>query len=152
MHRLTNKLRELLLGGTSHHELALTIALGAALGTIPILGVTTLLCGAAALALRLNLPLIQTVNYLVYPLQLAAYIPFLMAGARVLDPGRQELTLGAVYSMIQKDLGGTVQELFWANLGAVLLWAALALPLGGALYFGLRRIMRNLHRNPQPAS
>ena len=41
--------------GVTPEKLALTVALGLVLGIFPILGATTLLCGAAAIALRLKL-------------------------------------------------------------------------------------------------
>lgn len=66
--------------GITPEKIALTIALGAVLAVFPILGSTTLLCGLAAWALRLNQPIIQLVNYLCYPLQFALLIPFWRAG------------------------------------------------------------------------
>jgi uncharacterized protein (DUF2062 family) len=46
-------------------KISLCIALGFALGVFPVLGMTTLLCAFSAFALRLNLPAIQVVNFLV---------------------------------------------------------------------------------------
>src|SRR5256885_328582 len=56
--------------GITPEKIALTLALGAALGIFPILGASTLLCAIAGIWLRLNQPVIQLTNYLVYPLQL----------------------------------------------------------------------------------
>ena len=56
--------------GMSRKRVSLCIALGITPGIFPVLGTTTVLCAAAAILLRLNLPLIQLVNYAVYPLQL----------------------------------------------------------------------------------
>ena len=70
--------------GITPEKIALTIALGGlVLSLFPILGSTTLLCGLAAVVLRLNQPIIQTVNLLAYPLQLALLIPFYRAGERL---------------------------------------------------------------------
>ena len=69
--------------GITPEKIALTLALGGVLGIFPILGATTLLCGVAGVWLRLNQPLIQLVNYLVYPLQLLLLIPFYRAGERL---------------------------------------------------------------------
>lgn len=69
--------------GITPEQVALTIALGAVLGIFPIFGATTVLCGIAGVALRLNQPLIQLVNYLLSPLQLALLIPFYRAGERL---------------------------------------------------------------------
>src|SRR5208283_1264779 len=66
--------------GISPHQLALTLALGFAIGCFPILGVTTAICAVLAVALRLNLPAIQAANYAAMPLQLALVLPFVRLG------------------------------------------------------------------------
>ena len=66
--------------GVSPRRLALTLALGFAVGCIPLVGIPTVLCAALALAFRLNLPAIQAANYAVMPLQLALIVPFVRLG------------------------------------------------------------------------
>ncbi|MGB7265336.1 MAG: DUF2062 domain-containing protein [Terracidiphilus sp.] len=66
--------------GISPRRLALTLALGFAIGCIPVVGIPTVLCAALALALRLNFPAIQAANYVAMPLQLALIIPFMRLG------------------------------------------------------------------------
>lgn len=70
--------------GISPRRLALTLALGFAVGCIPVVGVPTLLCGALALAFRLNFPAIQAANYAVMPLQLFLIVPFVRLGHRLM--------------------------------------------------------------------
>jgi uncharacterized protein (DUF2062 family) len=67
--------------GISPHRLALTLALGFAVGCIPVIGVPTVLCAGIALALRLNLPAMQAANYAAMPLQLLLIAPFVRLGA-----------------------------------------------------------------------
>jgi len=64
----------------SPRRLALTLALGFAIGCIPVIGVPTVLCLGVALALRLNLPAMQVANYVVMPLQLLLIAPFVRLG------------------------------------------------------------------------
>jgi uncharacterized protein (DUF2062 family) len=66
--------------GISPRRLALTLALGFAVGCIPVVGIPTVLCAGLALALRLNLPAIQMANYVAMPLQLALIVPFVRLG------------------------------------------------------------------------
>lgn len=66
--------------GVSPLRLALTLALGFAVGCIPVIGIPTVLCAGLALALRLNLPAIQAANYAAMPLQLALIVPFVRLG------------------------------------------------------------------------
>jgi uncharacterized protein (DUF2062 family) len=69
--------------GISPRRLALTLALGFAIGCIPVVGLPTLVCAAVAVALRLNVPAIQAANYVAMPLQLALIVPFVRLGGRV---------------------------------------------------------------------
>jgi uncharacterized protein (DUF2062 family) len=65
----------LLAEGVTPRKLAMSLALGIVIGLVPILGVSTALCALAAVALRLTMPAIQLVNYLLTPLQLLLIIP-----------------------------------------------------------------------------
>ena len=74
-------------------QLAFTLALGFAIGCIPLLGATTAICALLALVLRLNMPAIQAANWVAMPLQVVLLIPFLRLGqwlfrgqAMVFDP------------------------------------------------------------------
>ena len=66
--------------GMAPRQLAFTLALGFAIGCIPLLGVTTGICAVLALVLRLNMPAIQAANWLAMPLQVVLLIPFLRLG------------------------------------------------------------------------
>jgi uncharacterized protein (DUF2062 family) len=72
--------------GISPRRLALTLALGFAVGCIPVVGIPTVLCAALALALRLNLPVIQMANYIAMPLQLILIVPFVRLGRWLVPP------------------------------------------------------------------
>ncbi len=61
-------------------RLAFTLALGFAIGCIPLVGVTTGICAVVALILKLNMPAIQAANWIAMPLQLALLYPFLRLG------------------------------------------------------------------------
>ena len=66
--------------GMAPRQLAFTLALGFAIGCIPLLGVTTAICALVALTLRLNMPVIQAANWVAMPLQVVLLIPFLRLG------------------------------------------------------------------------
>lgn len=66
--------------GISPERLALTLALGFAIGCIPVIGIPTALCVLVALGLRLNVPAIQAANYAAMPLQVALIFPFVRLG------------------------------------------------------------------------
>ena len=66
--------------GITPEKIAMSIALGVVLGTVPILGITTVLCAAAAVAFRLNVAAVQLANWLACPLQIVLLIPFFVMG------------------------------------------------------------------------
>ena len=66
--------------GISPQRLALTLALGFAIGCIPVIGLPTAVCLVVALGLRLNMPAIQAANYAAMPFQIALVFPFVRLG------------------------------------------------------------------------
>jgi uncharacterized protein (DUF2062 family) len=77
---MQEKVLEWLRCGTAPRQLAFTLALGFAIGCIPLLGVTTGICALLAIVLRLNMPAIQAANWVAMPLQVVLLIPFLRLG------------------------------------------------------------------------
>jgi uncharacterized protein (DUF2062 family) len=75
--------------GISPRRLALTLALGFAIGCLPLVGVTTALCLVVAFALRLNVPAIQFANYAAMPLQVILIFPFIRLGGWLFSSGPQ---------------------------------------------------------------
>ncbi len=130
--RLLDPLRAQLTRGVTPARLALSLALGAGLGVLPVLGTTTIVCGVAAAALRLNQPAVQAANYLVYPLQLALYLPFLRLGAHLFGGGPISMSMAQLRAGLAADLTGTLGRYAAANLRAVAAWA-LVVPLAVAL-------------------
>jgi uncharacterized protein (DUF2062 family) len=75
--------------GISPQRLALTLALGFAIGCLPLVGIPTALCLVVAVALRLNVPAIQAANYAAMPLQLFLVLPFVKLGGKLFASGPQ---------------------------------------------------------------
>jgi uncharacterized protein (DUF2062 family) len=143
--RLTRHVIDLLKQGITPHKIALAVVLGALLGMAPLLGTTIVSCTLAALALRLNLVLIQIVNNLVYPLQLLLLIPFVQAGQWLFRQPPLPLSVGQIIDMFKHDFWGSVVGLWsytWHGVVAWLVFSAIAGPLTYALvYFPARRAM-----------
>lgn len=117
---------ELLRQGATPEKLALSIALGVALGVFPVLGTTTALCALAALALRLNLPAIQLVNYFVYPAQIALLVPFFRLGEWLFRAPRLPLSISQILSTVRADYWHAMRLLFATTCHAVAAWCLLA--------------------------
>jgi uncharacterized protein (DUF2062 family) len=146
--RLVAPLLALLRQGVSPRELALSLALGIVIGLVPILGVSTALCALVALALRLNMPAIQLVNYLLTPLQLLLIIPQLRFGEWVARAPRFPITLESGLALLSQGVLHAVQVLATAIAHATLGWILLA-PLAAYLLF---RILEPVLRHLTPAT
>ena len=90
--------------GISPRRLALTLALGFAIGCIPVVGIPTALCLVVALALRLNMPAIQAANYVAMPLQVILIFPFLRLGEWMFPSQKTALTAAALHESPTKLL------------------------------------------------
>jgi len=137
---------DLLRQGITPEKIALSIALGVVLGVFPMLGSTTILCTGMAILLGLNLPAIQLVNFLIYPLQLILFLPLLKAGSRIANAAPVTISLGQVFAMIQSDLWGLIKMLWTATLGAIAIWLVLAPIAAAAIYFTLAPLLRRAYR------
>jgi len=142
MNRMKSRLALWLRQGISPRRLALTLALGFAVGCIPVVGIPTVLCAGLALALRLNLPAIQAANYAAMPLQLLLIVPFVRLGGRLFSAGTYPAALpGSVLHLSALTLLTRLSGLAGHALVAWLLIAAPAVLLMTAtLTFMLRRI------------
>jgi hypothetical protein len=116
------------LSGLSPETIALIFTLGLVLGVFPVFGCPTLLCAAAALVFRLNLPAIQLVNQVCSPLQYALLIPLGRAGARIISAGTEH--------------GTAIALLVNAVRNAVVGWACLCVPVGLLIYLVLACTLR----------
>jgi hypothetical protein len=133
--------------GLTPPQLALTIALGAAVGIMPLLWGATPLCALLAFRLRLNQFAIQAVNYLLYPLQIALFLPFYSLGAAIF-PWGPALPANSLLTGWQQDLSGNLFLLLVATLKALGAWLLLAPFLAGVLYFLLLAILKKRGSDP----
>ena len=107
--------------GLSPHQIALIVAVGLVLGAFPVYDCPTILCGLAAIALRLNLPALQLVNQMATPVQIALLLPFTRTGSWIFG--------------YRAGFGGAV----WNAMAG---WACLSVPMGVLLYFTLGYVLR----------
>jgi len=131
--------------GITPEQVALTLALGGVLGIFPILGATTLLCGIVGVWLRLNQPLIQLVNYLVYPVQILLLIPFYRAGERLF--GADPVPIVNVPDLIARFGADPLRFLVdygLVGLYGIAVWCLVAPPLAALGYYGLRPALQRL--------
>ena len=112
--------------GISPRRLALTLALGFAIGCFPILGVTTAICLVVATSLRLNLPAIQAANWIAMPFQVALVVPFVRLGGRLFGFGSgQTVDFGALLHAPPFEM---ISGMGWLAGQALMAWLIIAVP------------------------
>ncbi len=134
----------LLTQGITPEKIALSLAFGIVLGIFPVLGSTTVLCAAAAVILDLNLPAIQLVNWLIYPLQLVFFVPFLRMGEKLFRAAPLQFSLTQILTMIHADLLHAVSTLWRAEIHAIVAWSLTGLPALLILYMLLSGVLRQV--------
>lgn len=142
--RVVGPIVDLLTQGITPEKIALSLAFGIVLGVFPVLGSTSLLCAAAAVIFRLNLPAIQLVNWLVYPLQLFFFVPFIRMGEMLFRAAPLQLSLAQMLAMIRADLPHAVATLWLAGVHAISAWLLIGPPAILLLNFLLSRALRQV--------
>lgn len=140
--RFERKLRLWLRQGVTPRRLAVTLALGCVIGCLPIVGITTVLCAALALALGLNQPAIQAANYAMMPAQILLIVPFVRLGGWLLSasPAKTASASALLHSSpleILTRMGSLAEQ-------ALLAWIVVAIPVATLMTLALTAILRRI--------
>ncbi len=146
--RFVAPIAALLTQGITPEKIALSLASGIVLGTFPVLGSTTILCAGAALVFGLNLPAIQLVNYLIYPMQLFLLVPFIRMGEKLFRAAPLQLSLTQILAMVRADPLHAISTLWLTELHAMSAWLLIAIPTICLLYALLSRTLRRIAAAP----
>ena len=141
-------LRAFLQQGLTPDALALGVALGMVVGVFPVFGLTTVLAIAFAILLRVNMPLVQTVNYLMTPIHLLMIIPWIRGGDYLFRHRVENWTLAGITALVERDPWLALGELGSTTLRAIGAWAVVAPFAVGLLFLLLRPLFHRLADNP----
>ena len=144
--RLVRPILDQLTQGLSPEAIALTIAIGLAIAVIPVVGTTTILCTTAAIVLRLNQPLIQAINYLSFPLQLAFIVPYLRLGRLLFGGPAVRMSAQELAAFVSSRPVEAAEALWRVTLQALGAWLLTAPVIVAVVYFGLRPVLRGAAR------
>ncbi len=152
MNKLSQKLKERLVNpvirflkqGMSPLKLSLCIAIGFVLGLFPVVGVTSILCALVAVIFRLNMAVIQLINYFVYPLQLLLIIPLIKFGTWLFDINPMPYTLDQILEMVQQNTWEAFEKLWLSALLGIATWGIIIVPLGLLLFIILKIILNRV--------
>lgn len=128
--------------GVSPRRLALTLALGFAIGCIPVIGIPTVLCAALALALGLNQPAIQAANYVAMPLQLILIVPFVRLGGWLFSSGPREALTAE--KLLHSSVLSLMMEAGGVTAHAMIAWLLVATPTVALMTLTLPLMLRRI--------
>jgi uncharacterized protein (DUF2062 family) len=134
----------LLSQGMAPGRIALSMAVALSLSVIPVLGVTTGLCFAAAFAFRLNVAAMQLVNMLATPLQLALLLPFYRAGANLIGVTPLSVSPASLMDSFRTSPAAFFESLWQQMLAGTLVWFLISIPTVWILAPVLRSLINRL--------
>ncbi|MEI7013590.1 DUF2062 domain-containing protein [Leptospira licerasiae] len=129
--------------GTSPEKIALSLAIGGAIGIFPLIGTTMAICAFLGFVLRLNPVSIQIANYAMYPFQVFLIIPFLELGAYL---SGKELDLTWAYRLVEGDSSQVLEGLSHSAVYAVLGWTCMVPIPAGISYFLLLILVKKANQ------
>ena len=144
--RAGSRVVALLVQGLSPEKVALTMAVGVCLASFPVIGATTILCTAAALSLKLNMPLIQAINYLGAPLQIGFLIPLIRLGEALFRSPHLRMPLAKIVSLVTSQPVRAMSLLWTSTLHAIVAWLIVAPVVGVLLYIAFLPLLRTTVR------
>ena len=119
---------------------------------MPVVGTTTVLCTTAAIVLRLNQPLIQAINYLSFPLQLAFILPYLRLGRLLFGGPVVRMSAPELAAFVTSRPMEAVEALWRVTLQALGAWLLTAPLIVAVVFFALRPVLRAAARRLRPGS
>jgi len=149
--KVGDPLLALLKRGLSPHDLALAAVVSLGIAVNPIIGSTTVLCLIVGRLLRLNHLVMQTVNYLAYPLQFLLLVPLVRLGEFITGAEALPLSPSLLTEEFQKSFWGFVAKFGLAYVHGLLGWVLVVPVTCLGLYFILIRFFRRL-APPAPPS
>lgn len=130
--------------GLTPRQLAITLALGFAIGCIPLLGITTAICTLLALVFGLNLPAIQAANWVAMPLQVVLLIPFLRLGQWLFAATPVVLDRAVLMARIEASPWQALVQMNSIFVHALLAWLITATPLFAVLAILLTLVLSRM--------
>lgn len=142
--RFVAPVRAQLTQGVTPDRLALTLAVGTACSLLPFFGFTWLMNLGAGVALRLNQPILQTLNQLLGPLQLVLILGYVRAGEFLWRAAPIPLSIPTLAAAFRDDPWAFLQRFGLTGVHAATAWLLSVPFIVAALYFPLRPVLRRV--------
>jgi uncharacterized protein (DUF2062 family) len=125
----------LLKQGLTPRELSQSIIVSGLISTIPILGVSTFMITTVSLKRKLNLPIMISLSYLMWPVQILMIIPFIRVGEFIFSVPRNHHTVEEIIGSFQNSFFLTLSHLSFELLCGLGGWLLTAVPVAFGIYW-----------------
>lgn len=150
--RVLGPIRAQLTQGVAPDAIARALAVGTVCSIFPFLGFTTLLNLGVGLALRMNQPILQTLNQLLGPLQLVLILVYVRLGEVLWRATDDRFTVTELMQAFRdKSIADFVERFGWAGVHAFTAWLLTAPLVLAAVYFAVQPALRRAWRKAVPA-
>ena len=150
--RVLGPIRAQLMQGVAPDAIVRALAVGTVCSIFPFLGFTTLLNLGVGLALRMNQPILQTLNQLLGPVQLVLILVYVRIGEVIWRATDDRFTIAEVMQAFRdKSIADFLERFGWAGLHAFTAWLLTAPLVLAAVYFAVRPALRRTWRKEVPA-
>jgi len=141
--RIVDPLIHLLRQGTSPEELTRALAAGTACSLFPFFGATSVLNLLVGWWQKLNQPVMQTMNQLLGPAQLAMIAVYVWLGEWIWGVDGPRFSVAEMWAVFRDaSWGDFLRHFGWAGIHALTAWMLTAPMIAGAVYVLLRPVIR----------
>jgi len=134
-YKVKDKSTALLKQGLTPKELSQSLIVSGLISTIPILGVSTFMITTVSLKQKLNLPIMISFSYLLWPVQILLIIPFIRVGEFIFSVPQNHHTVERIINSFQTSFFQTLSLLTFELLCGLGGWLLTAVPLAAGIYW-----------------
>jgi uncharacterized protein (DUF2062 family) len=142
--RIVHPILALFTQGITPDRVALTLAVSTACSVLPFLGFTSLLNLGVGLWLRLNQPIMQTLNQLLGPLQLVLILVYVRIGEKIWQAEPMPLSVSTIVSSFKASPGAFMQRFGMTGVHAATAWILSVPVILAVIYFPIRPLLHKL--------
>lgn len=149
--RLVDPLVAQLTQGVTPAKLSATLAVGTACSFFPFLGLTSMLNLIVGIRLKMNQPILQTLNQLLGAPHLVMILVYVRLGEWMWRAQGDQFTIGDMLRTFRDETFMVFLARFgWAGIHALTAWTVTTPFLIAGIYYGLRPVMQRLARRRPP--
>ncbi len=135
LNKVKDKTTALLKQGLTPKELIQSIVVSGLISTIPILGVSTFMITTVSLKRKLNFPVMISLSYLMWPVQILLIVPFIRVGEFIFFVPQNHHTVEEIISSFQNSFFQTLSQLSFELLCGLGGWLLTAVPISIVIYW-----------------